>query len=68
MELSSSRNRYRWVVQCDPLTAASIKVLAAAQHKSIGYTLDQAVEYFSRKVQFTKDEPLKWRLPDDFGT
>lgn len=56
----------RWVVHVDPLTAASIKTLAVAKHQSVGYTLDQAVEYFARKIKFDKDKPLQWALPDDF--
>jgi hypothetical protein len=63
----SRRDKQRWVVNnVDTLTVASIKVLATSKHQSVGYTLDQAVEYFSRKVKFTKEHPLKWELPDDF--
>lgn len=60
-------DKYRWVIQnVDALTIASIKTLAATSHQSIGHTLDQAVEYFCRKLVFDKDKPLKWTLPDDF--
>lgn len=66
MHRSIAGKKDRWVVHCDPLTIAAIKTLAVAKKQSIGYTLDQAVEYFSRKVQFSEDTPLKWELPDDF--
>lgn len=66
MSMTSRGEKARWVVHCDPLTIASVKVLAATKKQSIGYTLDQAVEYFGRKVQFEKEHPLKWELPDDF--
>jgi hypothetical protein len=66
MSMSIGDRPQRWVVHCDPLTIAAIKTLAAAKKQSIGYTLDQAVEYFSRKVQFVEDKPLHWMLPDDF--
>jgi hypothetical protein len=63
----SRGDKQRWVIHnVDPLTIASIKTLAIAKRQSIGYTLDQAVEYFCRKVQLSKDQPLKWTLPDDF--
>jgi antitoxin component of RelBE/YafQ-DinJ toxin-antitoxin module len=66
MTWSPLSKKQRWVVHCDDLTVATLKTLAATSHQSIGYTLDQAVEYFARKVQFEKDKPLKWSLPDDF--
>jgi hypothetical protein len=66
MSLVKSGEKTRWVVHCDPLTVAAVKALAASGHYSIGYVLDQAVEYFSRKVQFDEDKPLQWVLPDDF--
>jgi antitoxin component of RelBE/YafQ-DinJ toxin-antitoxin module len=58
--------KQRWVVDCDAKTIASIKVLAASKRQSMGLTLDQAVEYFCRKVVLSKDEPLKWALPGDW--
>lgn len=66
MQRSIAGEKDRWVVHCDPLTIATVKALAAAKKQSIGYTLDQAIEYFSRKVQLDKDKPLKWELPHDF--
>lgn len=66
--MSLSRDdRQRWVINgVDPLTVEAIKVLATSKRQSIAFTLDQAVEYFSRKVVFDKNMPLKWSLPDDF--
>jgi hypothetical protein len=66
MSLSSTPEKQRWVVHCDPLTVDAIKALAAGKRQSIGETLDQAVEYFSRKVRLSPDFPSKWSLPDDF--
>jgi len=66
MKVSQVRAKQRWVIDCDPATVAAIKVLAAAKHQPMGATLDLAVEYFSRKVQFEKNKPLQWSLPDDF--
>jgi hypothetical protein len=66
MSMSSLGQKQRWVIHCDPLTIAAVKALAASKKQSIGYTLDQAVEYFSRKVTFDGDKPLNWDLPDDF--
>jgi hypothetical protein len=61
------RDKQRFVVNnVDSLTVASVKVLATSSHQTMGRILDLAVEYFSRKVVFEKDKPLKWSLPDDF--
>lgn len=56
----------RWVVWCDPLTIQAIKSLAATKRQSMGRTLDQAVEYFSRKIVIEPDKPLHWQLPEDY--
>jgi hypothetical protein len=65
--ITARGDKQRWVVNnVDSLSVASLKVLAASKGQSIGYTLDQAIEYFSRKVVFDKDKPLSWSLPDDF--
>ncbi len=60
-------DKQRWVVlHVDRLTVEAIKSLAAMSQQSIGYTLDQAVEYFARKVNYDPEQPRKWYLPDDF--
>jgi hypothetical protein len=53
-------------VWCDPLTIQAIKSLAATKRQSMGRTLDQAVEYFSRKIVIEPDKPLHWQLPEDY--
>ncbi len=59
--------KQRWVVNnVDELTIAAVKTLATSKGYSMGYVIDLAVEYFSRKVIFEKDKPLHWSLPDDF--
>lgn len=61
------RNRTRWVIRdVDELTIQAVKSLAASANQSVGYTLDQIVEYFGRKVEFDEDKPLKWHLPSDW--
>lgn len=66
MQRSIAGERDRWVVHCDPLTIAAVKALAASKKQSVGKTLDQAVEYFSRKVRIDPNRRLNWELPDDF--
>lgn len=66
MSLSRGTQKQRWVVHCDPLTVQAVKALASSSGFSIGHVLDTAVEYFSRKVEFDEDKPLKWSLPSDF--
>jgi hypothetical protein len=59
--------KQRWVVYgVDPLTIASLKVLATSSGYSTGHVLDLVVEYFGKKIRFEADRPLKWSLPDDF--
>jgi len=59
--------KQRWVVNnVDELTVATVKVLATSRGYTMGYVIDLAVEYFSRKVIFEKDKTLAWSLPDDF--
>ena len=60
-------NKQRWVVNnVDELTIDVVKQLASANKQSMGYTLDQAVEYFSRKIRLSDGPPFTWQLPDDF--
>ena len=59
--------KQRWVVNnVDELTVATVKVLATSRGYTMGYVIDLAVEYFSRKVIFEKDKTLAWSLPDVF--
>jgi hypothetical protein len=60
-------DKQRWVVNnVDPLTIDVIKTLATSNKQSMGHTLDQVVEYFSRKIVISTDKPFTWQLPDDF--
>lgn len=63
----SSSDKQRWVIQkVDPLTIEAVKALASSSGYSMGKVVDLAVEYFSKKVHFEHERPLKWSLPDDF--
>ena len=55
----STRDRTRWVLtNVDQLTVDTVK--------SMSYTVDQAVEYFARKITLSSKTPFRWMLPDDF--
>lgn len=66
MQVPTGRKQ-RWVISnVDEMTVRSVKVLAGSGHYSMGYVLDMAVEYFSRKIVLEGDKPLQWSLPDDY--
>jgi hypothetical protein len=59
--------KQRWVLtSVDTETVEAVKALSGTSELSMSGVVDLAVEYFSRKVVFVKDRPLRWDLPDDF--